>query len=72
MCNHKNIIKYYGSFEDKNKFYIIEEYCPYSDLSFYLSENKHQLTTEEIQYIIAQIIICLEYLSTKKIIHRDI
>ena len=72
LCSHSNIAKYYGYFENKNNFSIIEEYCPYGDLSFYLSENKFQLTREEIQYIIAQIIICLEYLSTKNIVHRDI
>ena len=72
ICSHRNIAKYYGSFENKNYFWIIEEYCPYGDLSSYLSENKFHLTTEEIQYIIAQMITCLEYLSTKNIIHRDI
>ena len=72
LCSHPNIAKYYGYFENKANFSIIEEYCPYGDLSTFLSENKFQLTTEEIQYIIAQIIICLEYLSTKNIIHRDI
>ena len=72
LCSHVNIAKYYGSFENKDYFWIIEEYCPYGDLSTFLSENKFQLSTEEIQYIIAQMIICLEYLSTKNIIHRDI
>ena len=72
LCSDPSIIKYYGYFENKNNFSIIEEYCPYGDLSSYLSENKFQLTTEEIQYIIAQLILCLEYLSSKNIIHRDI
>lgn len=72
LCQHSNIAKYYGCYENKNNFCIIEEFCPYGDLSFFLSENQLQLSTEEIQYIIAQIIICLEYLSKKNIIHRDI
>ena len=72
LCSHKNIVNYYGFYENKYTFSIIEEYCPYGDLSSFLNENKQNLSLTEIQYIIGQIILCLEYLSTKKIIHRDI
>ena len=72
LCSHPNIVKYYGFYENQISFSIIEEYCPYGDLSSFISENKQNLSTSEIQYIIGQIIICLEYLSTKSIIHRDI
>ena len=72
LCSHPNIVKYYGFYESENTFSIIEEYCPFGDLSTFLHENKQKITIPEIQYIIGQIIICLEYLSTKNIIHRDI
>ena len=72
VCSHPNIVKYYGFYENHINFSIIEEYCPYGDLSSFIIENKLKLSLIEIQYIIAQIIICLEYLSTKQIIHRDI
>ena len=72
LCSHPNIVKYYGFYENHINFSIIEEYCPYGDLSSFIIENKLKLSLIEIQYIIAQIIICLEYLSTKQIIHRDI
>jgi serine/threonine protein kinase len=72
LCSHENIVKYYGFYENSSNFSIIEEFCPYGDLSSFLNENKNNLTLSEIQYIIGQIIICLEYLSNKKIIHRDI
>jgi len=72
FCSHPNIVKYYGFYENESTFSIIEEYCPFGDLSTFLHENKQKLTIPEIQYIIAQIIICLEYLSTKNIVHRDI
>ena len=72
LCNHPNIIKYFGCYETKTNFSIIEEFCPFGDLSNFILKNKKQLEIEEIQYIIGQIIICLEYLSTKNIIHRDI
>ena len=72
LCSHPNIVKYYGFFENPINFSIIEEYCPYGDLSSFILENKKNLSISEIQFIIAQIIICLEYLSSKHIIHRDI
>ena len=72
LCSHPNIVKYYGFYENNTNFSIIEEYCPYGDLSSFIIENKQNLSVIEIQYIIGQIITCLEYLSTKKIIHRDI
>ena len=71
-CSHPNIVNYYGFYENKINFSIIEEYCPYGDLSSFICENKQNLSLIEIQYIIGEIIICLEYLSTKKIVHRDI
>ena len=70
--SNTNIVKYYGSYENERTFSIIEEYYPFGDLSTFLNENKQKLTFPEIQYIIAQIIICLESLSTKNIVHRDI
>ena len=72
VCSHPNIVKYYGFYENESTFSIIEEYCPFGDLSTFLQENKQKLSIPEIQYIIAQIILCLEYLSIKNIIHRDI
>ena len=72
LCSHENIVKYFGFYENSSNFSIIEEFCPYGDLSTFLNENKNNLTLAEIQYIIGQMIICLEYLSKKNIIHRDI
>ena len=72
LCSHSNIVKYYGFYENDINFSIVEEFCPFGDLSSFIIENKQNLSLIEIQYIIGQILICLEYLSTKQIIHRDI
>jgi len=72
FCSHPSIVRYYGFYENESTFSIIEEYCPFGDLSTFLHENNQKLTIPEIQYIITQIIICLEYLSSKNIVHRDI
>ena len=37
-CN--NIIKYYDSFQDKENFYILMEYCDGNNLKDYLEEQK--------------------------------
>lgn len=70
-CNHPNIIKIFGCYEDKESFYLVEEYCQKGDLAEFLNQNSI-LTKEEIQFIVGQIVLCLEYLSTLHIIHRDI
>ena len=55
LCSHPNIVNYYGFYENKINFSIIEEYCPYGDLSSFICENKQNLSLIEIQYIIGQI-----------------
>ena len=70
-CNHPNIIKIFGCYEDKESFYLVEEYYQKGDLAEFLNQNSI-LTKEEIQFIVGQIVLCLEYLSTLHIIHRDI
>ena len=70
-CNHPNIIKIYGFYEDKESFYLVEEYCPKGDLAEFINQNP-SLNKEEIQFIIGQIVLCLEYLASLHIIHRDI
>ena len=72
LCSHQNIVKYYGFYENQTNFSIVEEFCPFGDLSTFILENKQNLSINEIQYIMGQILACLEYLSSKKIIHRDI
>ena len=72
LCSHQNIVKYYGFYENHTNFSIVEEFCPFGDLSTFILENKKNLNINEIQYIMGQILTCLEYLSSQKIIHRDI
>ena len=72
LCSHQNIVKYYGFYENHTNFSIVEEFCPFGDLSTFILENKNNLNINEIQYIMGQILTCLEYLSSQKIIHRDI
>ena len=73
--NSKNIVKYYDSFLDKNKFYILMEYCSGQSLRDLI--NKHYkndvLIEEDILYnIVKQICIGIKEIHEKNIIHRDL
>ena len=72
LCNCPNIISIYGCYEDNDNFFIVEEYCKKGDLSEFMTNNLNNLSINEIKFIIAQIVLCLEYLGTLNIIHRDI
>ena len=72
-CN--NIVKYYDSYLDKDKFYILMEYCKGQNLKDFININikNNNLIEEDILYnIIKQICIGLKEIHNKNIIHRDI
>ena len=72
-CN--NIIKYYDSYLDKDKFLILMEYCAGQNLKDFIDEKikNNELIEEEILYnIIKQICVGLKEIHDKNIIHRDI
>ena len=73
--NCKNIVKYYDSYLDKDKFYILMEYCDGQNLRDFI--NKHiknnELIEEDIlNNIIKQLCIGIKEIHEKNIIHRDL
>ena len=73
--SHKNIIKYYSSFLEKNILYIIMEYAELGDLySLIKHYKKHSKFFSELDLwkISSEILSGLDYLHTHNIIHRDI
>ena len=72
-CN--NIVKYYDSFQDKDKYYILMEYCDGKNLKDYIEEyRKNNTSIEEniIYNIVKQICIGIKIIHEKEIVHRDI
>ena len=72
-----NIVKYYDSFidKDKEKFYILMEYCNGKTLKNYLDEYrlKNTLIEEDVIFnIIKQICLGLKEIHEIKIVHRDL
>ncbi|MBB6714778.1 serine/threonine-protein kinase [Clostridium gasigenes] len=68
--NHKNIVRYIDSGQDKNKLYLVMEYCNPLTLKKYLSEN--DITLEEKLKIAISISEALIYAHEKGVIHRDL
>ena len=67
--NHPNVIKLYDYKFDKNKLFLITEYCNLGDLSEWIKKDK---TPNEILIVIKQILDGINYLHENRIIHRDI
>ena len=73
--NHPNIVKYYKSFREDDKLYIIMEYYDNGDLNDYikvLKYEKDKVKKEEIWNIFFQSISGLSYLHKYNVVHRDI
>ena len=76
--NHQNIVKYYKSFTENNKIYIIMEYFDNGDLDNYIKalkedkDKEENIKKEEIWNIFYQCMSGLNYLHSMGVIHRDI
>ena len=69
--NNKNIVKLKDNLEDNKNVYILTDLCRNKTLEE-LIQRRIKLTEFEVQYYIIQLIMALNYLKNKKIIHRDL
>lgn len=68
-----HVVKYYQSFTEKEKLYIVMEYCSGGDLSQFLKGQMGKPVTEDTVWkLTLQIMLGLRDLHSKKILHRDI
>ena len=67
----QNIVRLLEVFEDRKFVYLILEYASNGDLLKKIS-NGYILKEEEIKIIFSDIVIGLEHIHSKNIIHRDI
>ena len=78
--DHPNVVKYYKSFTENNKIYIIMEYFDNGDLQDYIkalkfsekNNDKKVKNNGEIWNIFYQCMSGLNYLHSTGIVHRDI
>jgi len=71
--NHPFIVNMHFSFQDCDNLYLVMDYLSGGDLRYHLSHRKSSLFNEtQTKFFISNIIIALEYIHSKKIIHRDV
>ena len=69
--NHKNVVGFYGFFDDPQNVYIILELCRKRSM-MELHKRRKALTECETRYYMKQILDGVNYLHQNKIIHRDL
>ena len=71
--DHKNIVKYIGSFKTRTHLYIILEYMDNGSLASIIKPNKFGVFPEALVAVyIAQVLAGLQYLHEQGVVHRDI
>ncbi|XP_061472868.1 serine/threonine-protein kinase 10 isoform X2 [Rhineura floridana] len=71
-CDHPYIVKLLGAFYNDSKLWIMIEFCPGGAVDAIMLELDRGLTEPQIQVICRQMLEALNYLHSKKIIHRDL
>ena len=69
--NYKYICKCFNTFKDNDNAYFILEYQPNKTLNELIS-NRHSLYEIEIKHYCYELLLAIEYLHNRNIIHRDI
>ncbi|KFW05439.1 Serine/threonine-protein kinase Nek5, partial [Eurypyga helias] len=73
QMKHANIVTFYASLQEKNKLYIVMEYCDGGDLMRRIN-MQHGVLFDEDQVLnwFVQISLGLKHIHDKKILHRDV
>ncbi|XP_069495958.1 serine/threonine-protein kinase Nek5 [Ambystoma mexicanum] len=70
---HPNIVTFFNSIEEKNKLFIVMEYCDGGDLMKRINKQRGVLFDEEqILGWFVQIALGLKHMHDRKVLHRDI
>jgi serine/threonine protein kinase len=69
--DHPNIVKYFRSFVENNRYYIVLEYIDGVNLEQFLVKNGI-LNEQQALYYFIQLLSALKYCHDNKVIHRDV
>lgn len=67
--HHPFIVKLHAAFQTRKQLFLILEYCPGGDLSFYLRREK-RFTEDRARFYLTEVILALEYLHSRDIVFR--
>ncbi len=65
------IVKVYGAFESDGKIHLVMDFLPNGDFSYFIKTN-YPLKEDIIKFYSAEIVLFLEYMQSKNLIHRDL
>jgi serine/threonine protein kinase len=68
--NHPFLINMNSAFQDRENLYLLMDYLDGGDLRYHIGK-KRRFTENETKFLVANMVVGLEYLHRNKIIHRD-
>lgn len=71
LGNHNQIPRLFAHFEDKQEFYLVQEFIEGVDLSQELADGR-QMRESQIIVLLKEILEILEFVHQQRVIHRDI
>jgi serine/threonine protein kinase len=72
LGNHENVVNFLDLFWHEKHFLICLEYADRGDLYTYLKDKSNILTFDDIRSFLKQLLIGLDFMHSKGIIHRDL
>ena len=69
--NHPFIANAYFAFQDIDNLYLVMDYIKGGDLRYAMYLNK-KFSEEQIKFIVANIMLALDYIHTNGVVHRDL
>ena len=75
QLDHPNIVSHKHTFFEKGVLIIMMEFCEYGDMAYHIRKKKQakeRFTETEIMNWFVQLCLSLEYVHSRKILHRDL
>jgi len=72
QLNSPYIVKCFDAFQEKGRLHIVLEFCERGDLRACLKANQRPWPEKKIWQLLLRVTLGLDYLHTRRILHRDI